>query len=133
MPHLSRKPLPRATYLQIVDELDWLMADIKSETFMKAFLNDFFTKTERIRLAKRLALALMIVKNYEVSIITKVLSISKSTVYIMQQKLNYENRGFKKGLEKLIRNERMEDLWNKINKFIEHNIMKPSIRPRLNP
>ena len=133
MPHLSRKPLPKDTYFQIIDELDWLMADIKSEAMMKSFLNDFFTKTERVRLAKRLTLALMIIKKFDVNIITQVLNVSSSTVYNMQQKLNYENQGFKRGLEKLIHHERMEAFWKKVNKFIEHNMTRPSIRPRLNP
>ncbi len=88
--------------------------------------------TERIRLAKRLALVLMIVRKYELFIITRLLNVSNSTVYVMQQKLNFENKAFKKGVEELRQHQRMEIFWRKVNKIIEYNIFKPSIRPPLN-
>ena len=62
MPHVSRRPVEKDVYFQIVDGFYWLLTDLKSEPEMKVFLNDFFTKTERIMLAKRLAIALMVMK-----------------------------------------------------------------------
>ncbi|KKS80747.1 MAG: hypothetical protein UV55_C0031G0024 [Candidatus Gottesmanbacteria bacterium GW2011_GWC1_43_10] len=98
---------------------------------MKVFLNDFFTKTERIMLAKRLAIALMVMKGYETKIIVEVLRVSSATVYHTQEWLNHGGSGLKMGLNKLMRQEKLQKFWTKVDRFLEEFVFKPSLLSRI--
>lgn len=131
MPHVSRSPIEKDVYFQIVDGLNWLLTDIKSEATMKLFMYDFFTKTERLMLAKRLAIALMISQGYETDIIKQVLKVSTGTVYRMREWLERGGKGLRLGLTKLAHQEKVSHFWKKVDKFLDENVFHPSIRPRI--
>lgn len=58
----SSKKLNRTIERQIVKMLHQLLIDIKDEKEMKAVLSDLLTETERMAMAKRLAIALYLDK-----------------------------------------------------------------------
>lgn len=62
MPHVSRKAISNDLYKEITRELWWLLTSIKEEKEMRVFLGDLLTETEKIMLAKRLALANLILR-----------------------------------------------------------------------
>lgn len=105
MTHVSRFPIPKDVYFEILNELYWVLADVKKPEEMKSFLGDFFTKTERIMLAKRLALAGMIIQKYDTDIIKKVLHVSTGTIYRMKEKLDRGGIGFELGVKRIIKHE----------------------------
>ena len=128
MPHVSKKPLEKDVYHQISENLNWLLTDIRSKELMKLFLYDFFTKTERIMLAKRLALVLLIHQNYDVEIITKVLHVSTATVYRMREWVDRGGRGLKTALNKLVHREQMQGFLRKIEKLTADIFERKTIR-----
>lgn len=109
MTHVSRFPVPKDVYYQILNELYWVLADVRKPEEMKQFLGDFFTKTERIMLAKRLALAGMILKEYDIDIIKQVLHVSTGTIYRMKEKLEKGAEGFKVGVNRITRKEEFDE------------------------
>ena len=131
MPHVSRYPIEKDVYFQIIDGFNWLLTDIKSEATMKLFIYDFFTKTERIMLAKRLAVALMISKGYETNLIKQVLKVSTATVYRIREWVERGGKGLQMGLNKLAHQEKTNQFWKKVNDFLDINLSRSSIRPRI--
>ena len=131
MTHVSKNPVDKNTYFQILEGFIWLLSDLKSESDMKLFLNDFLTKTERIMLAKRLALALMITKGYETKIITQILHVSTGTVYRMREWVDRGGSGLTLALKRLIIQEKLASFWKKVDNFIEDNFMKMRMFPKV--
>lgn len=109
MTHVSRNPIEKDVYFHIVDALIWLFSDLKSPTQMKQFLGDFFTKTERLMFAKRLALAGMIIEGYNDEVIHKVLKVSSATIYRMREKLDSGNDALKKAIGRVIQKENLQE------------------------
>ncbi|MBU1070895.1 hypothetical protein KKG65_00610 [Patescibacteria group bacterium] len=66
------------------------------------FLNDFLTSTEKIVLGKRLALALMLLKNSSIEDIIDALKVSKSTIYKTKEWLEIAGDGYRNALQKII-------------------------------
>jgi len=128
MPHVSRHPLAKDVYFEILDELFWLLTEIKNKEEMKTFLYDFFTKTERLMLAKRLAVALMLTQGYSYSTIRDLLKVSTATINRTSVWLEKGGEGLKKGLTKLARKEKMEKFWRNLNKFLENVTPKLTYR-----
>lgn len=80
MPHISSKKLKRKVFLKISDEFINFLANKKSPSDIKIPLSELLTETERIMLAKRLALLIMLKKNFSFSKIANVLHVSPSTI-----------------------------------------------------
>lgn len=80
MPHVSRKKLNKKIYQKIGDEFVQFVLDLKSSSEAKSFLTNLLTKTERIMLAKRLAVIGMLFKGYSFEAIQQTLQVSPATV-----------------------------------------------------
>lgn len=127
MTQLSRKPIHKDVFIEIRDDFLWVLAELKSTIEVKEFFYDFFTKTERVMLAKRLAVAMMIYKNYRYDDIRSILHVSTSTITRVSDWLDKGGDGVKRVLEKLVNEERMQAFWDKVNRFIDRHIVHPRI------
>ena len=105
MPRVSRIPVKKYVYKDLLDSFVNLIIDFREETEVKAFLNDFLTPEEKLMLSKRLILALMIKKNFSVEDIRGILRVSKATVHSMKHWLSYK-KGIEIGVEKLRKREK---------------------------
>ena len=89
MPHISKKKLDKKVldsfYSELVKSFDRSFNEIKS----KQVFYEFFTYTEKIMFAKRLAVIAMLSKDLSTYAIAEALCMSPSTVERMS--LNYEN------------------------------------------
>lgn len=80
MPHVSSRKLNKKIYQKIGDEFVGFVLELKSSTETKSFLTNLLTKTERIMLAKRLAVIGMLLKGYSFEAIQQTLQVSPATV-----------------------------------------------------
>ncbi len=80
MSHISKKKLKKKTYFKIKEQFVNFISGYRNKKELEDFLNEFLTETEKVMLAKRLFLILMIKKGYNFSEIERVLRISPSTV-----------------------------------------------------
>lgn len=80
MPHISKKGIKRKTFLRISNDLIAMISGLRSKREIKALLNEILTPTERIMLAKRLAIIFMLKKDYSFEIVWRTLKVSPSTV-----------------------------------------------------
>ncbi|OGG31289.1 hypothetical protein A3A63_01205 [Candidatus Gottesmanbacteria bacterium RIFCSPLOWO2_01_FULL_46_9] len=119
MTQLSRNPVHKDVYYSIRDDFIWVIGSLHSQEETKAFFYDFFTKTERVMFTKRLAIALMLHKGYEYGQIQYILHVSTSTISRVMNWLDSGGAGVKHVLDKLIREEKMEDFWTKVNHALD--------------
>lgn len=70
------------------------------------FLEDLLTKTEKVMIAKRIAIALMLLKQEDVRDISETLKVSFPTIYRVKTWLSYKGAGFRALLEAVIKNDR---------------------------
>jgi|SRR3989344_2859284 len=80
MPHLSKRKLERDVYLKIYEELNQCVTSYKNKLKREKFLEEILTITEKIMIAKRLAVMTMLVKGISSYGIEKSLKVSSSTV-----------------------------------------------------
>jgi len=65
MTHVSRKKLPNKILRQILDSFLYVLTDIKDKEAMAEFLDSFLSPTEKLMLAKRLAIAFLLTERVE--------------------------------------------------------------------
>ena len=102
MPQVSRNkpdPLVRKKIKQLL--IDCISQCNNVDTASK-FLNDFLTRTEKTVLGKRLATALMLLKNDSAEEIANTLKVSKSTIYKSKTFLEISSDGYREVLQKII-------------------------------
>ncbi len=108
MPQVSKYPIPKDIYKRIFDIFLKTLEGLKTKKNLEGFLNEFLTPTEQVMLAKRLAIAFLILKGYSYREISEILRVSISTVGFVSLDLK-EGTYYKKVIEKVLRNEEVED------------------------
>jgi len=88
MPHISKKRLKKKTFRKINEELLAVFTLAQNQHEFAPLFNDLVTRTEKIMLAKRLAVILMLSKEIPQHRIVKALKVSPSTVAKMSLKLD---------------------------------------------
>ena len=103
MTKVSRLPLRADVYDRIFNLFVQTLVDIKGKRELEAFANDFFTPTERIMFAKRLAAAVLLAKGHSYGSIQRILRISSPTIAKMSFKVSYEGKGINPIIENIFR------------------------------
>jgi uncharacterized protein YerC len=80
MPHISKKKLGKKTVGKIFSKLIILLGKARNHREISNILDELFTETEKIMMAKRLALILMLDGNIPHQRIQEVLTMSPSTI-----------------------------------------------------
>ena len=119
MPRTSKFNLDQKELEKINSHLLYLISSIKNEVEAEKFLEDFLTKEEKIMLAKRLVLFILIKKGYGPSVIQSALHVSYETVRTYQNNLSSKDETFKKILDKLIDRQETLELFEKIDKLLK--------------
>lgn len=109
MAQVSRYPLSKLVYKRIFEILFNSIASVKSRDEVEDFFNDLLTPTERIVLAKRLAIAILLVKGYDYAAIRKTLHVSPPTIATVSVALRYKGEGYRKVVDKLLKEEAIKD------------------------
>jgi len=76
MPHISARKLKKEVFQEINKRLIDSFADIKDKRLLKSFVDELLTSTEKIMLAKRLAVIFMLSEKFSFYRIQKSLKIS---------------------------------------------------------
>ena len=114
MPHVSKKKLKQKTFLKINDLLLDSLFPSASHNAGKSILKDLLTKTERVMLAKRLTMIVLINKGYSPYRITKILKVSSSTVARMIDHSMITPKISKNSSQSIDNG----NFWDKLEKFI---------------
>jgi len=115
MPQISKNPVHKDVYYSIRDDFLWILASLQTTAEVKDFFYDFFTKTERIMLAKRLAIAMMIHEGFQYQDIKFILHVSTATISRVASWMDHGGSGVERALDKLIKEEHAQVFWKKVN------------------
>lgn len=100
-------------------EIFWkLLADLKTPAEIKEFLQSLLSYTEQMMLAKRLGIAVLLAHGYNYEQIDQSLKVSKSTVGTVHKLILIGAEGYKKALEKILREEKYEEFLDKLEELL---------------
>jgi len=94
MTRVSRFPLKEKVYNEIIETLWEVVTDLDREEDVERFFSVFLSKAEKIMLAKRLAIAVMLEAGIDYLEISEKLKVSTGTIRDVSYKLSDE--GFRK-------------------------------------
>lgn len=101
MPQVSKNPVPRETEKKIRKAFTRVLVDIRSEREMERYIFDLLTPTERIMLAKRLAIATLLIEGLPYREIAERLKVSTATVGRVNLWLQTSGDGYRLAIEKI--------------------------------
>lgn len=116
MPRASKFRFHEKEFEKIYSHLLYTISSINNSGDVEKFLDGFLSKEEKIMLAKRLVLFMMLKRNYSPSVIQGALHISYETVRINQNQLGSKNSYFQTLLDRLIKREQTKELFEKLDK-----------------
>jgi len=109
MPQISKYKLNQQVYRKIFALFPDFLARLARQGQQQVVINTLFSATERIMLAKRLAIALMLVKGYSYQEIVHKLKVSWGTVGKISELLKTSDQTFVKELEQIAKQEAFAD------------------------
>ncbi len=115
MPHVSRNKLPKDIEEQLLNNFDLVLSSISNKDRMIKFLSFLLTETERVMLAKRLAVVILVSEGKADSEISNSLHITRMT--IGKIRYFYEARA-KVGFDVALAELKSERLKTEVKKFI---------------
>lgn len=122
MAQISKYPISKEVEERIFKILLKTIADLHDSLEINDFLEDFLSPIEKIMLAKRLSIAVMLAKGYDYNQIIKILRVSPSTISGIAISLKYAGVGYKKVVEKILREEKIEEFWGKVDDVINGTV-----------
>src|SRR3989338_9557367 len=125
MPKVS-KYLVKEEVKKRMFEVFWkTIADLKTPSDVEEFFQELLTPTERIMLAKRLAISILIIKKYTYENIVDILKVSPVTIGNIARWLKTEGKAFQKAISKILKQEKQEEFWDSLEQFLS-DIIPPS-------
>lgn len=121
MPHVSQRNLDSKTQKQIVSTFEMVLGKMnKNET--NTFLFSLLSETERLMLAKRLAIGLLLDSGIDQSSIAEYLSVTRETVNRIELGLMKKPKGFKLAIQKINEDKVMKEMKSFLIKLASYSI-----------
>ena len=111
MAQVSKYPISKDIADRIFDIFIKTLLKIQNPQDAQNLTNDLFSPTEKIMLAKRLAIAFLLMKNYQYREISKLLRVSVATVASVNISHKYGSGGYKTILERIAKEEKLEEFF----------------------
>ncbi|MBI2189955.1 MAG: hypothetical protein HYU49_00240, partial [Candidatus Levybacteria bacterium] len=99
MTQVSKYPISKDVADRIFEVFIKSLIKIKNDKDAKDLADDLFSPTEKIMLAKRLAIAFLLMRGYQYREISKLIKVSLTTIANVNLSLNYGKGGYKRILE----------------------------------
>ncbi len=122
MTQVSRKIVAALVAERIQEIFCKVIAGLHDQTDISEFLNDFLSPPEKIMLAKRLSIGLMLSKGYTYDAIASILKVTPSTIANVNINLKYTGKGYKKILEKVLQEEKLYKSWQDLGDTIKETL-----------
>ncbi len=118
MAQISKYPLRSEVFEKIFELLTKAIINATNKEETEALLEDLLTPTEKIILAKRLAIAVLLSKDYSYKTIKEILHVSTPTIAMVNLSLKYKGRGFKLFTSRLLKEAKNNEFWNKVEDLV---------------
>ena len=113
MSQVSRYPISEEAFDRCWEIFTRTLIGIKTSKDVEEIIGDLLTPTERIMVAKRLAIAYLLSQGYEYRQISKVLRVSFPTISMVNIGLKYGRNGYRKAVGRIQKDENLKELLNK--------------------
>lgn len=119
MGRVSRRAVNKDLGKEIEDQLSFIISSLTDKEEISVFMDEFFTKEEKTMLGKRLILYALLYKGLNNTQINAALSVSHETTRLYREFFEKKPEVFRKLLGRLIKREKSQELWKKIEKILE--------------
>ena len=110
MPQVSKRLTNQKIAKRLPELLIETIIDCRNKDHTRKFLDDFLTPTEKIMLGKRLAIAVLLLKDYDYATISQLLKVSSATIGKMVNLLRFSDGGLRIMAEKQLGKENWKKL-----------------------
>ena len=94
------------------------LAGLKKVGEVEAFFSELLTPTEKVMLAKRLAIATLLMRGHDYRSISFLLKVSFSTIFRVKALLEQSEGGYRKVIEKMLRKQAWKELLKDFEKTL---------------
>ncbi len=115
MTQVSRIPLQKEVEKRVYEVLMECVMTTSTHDSVDHLLTDLLSPTERLMIAKRLAIALLLLKGYEQRVISHWLKVSLATVSKVSLAIQRGNNGYRIVIGSLLKKEKLEKFIQKID------------------
>lgn len=119
MTQVSRRFLQKQVEERILDLFWASLSSLSTKKDVAIFLEDLLSTTEKIMLAKRLAVAFMLLKGYSYPSINNRLKVSDPTIWNVKLGLTHRGKGYNMVISKIMSKEKWEKFWQDLDFFFE--------------
>lgn len=119
MAQVSKYPISKDVADRIFEVFIKTLVKIKDKKEAQNFAYDLFSSTEKVMLAKRIAIAFLLMKGYQYREISRLLRVSLTTIGSVNIVLKLGKGGYQTILGKIAREEKLEEFFlNVAKKFL---------------
>ncbi len=119
MGRVSKRKINKDLERSLEEQLSFIIVSLTSRNEVGVFLDEFLTREEKLMLGKRLILYMLLYKGLTNTQINNALSVSHETTRWYREIFDKKPEAFKKMLERLIKREKSQELWKKVEKVLE--------------
>ncbi len=119
MAQLSKRFLHKKVEERILDLFWTSLSSLSTKQKVALLLNDLLTRTEKIMLSKRLAIAFMLMKEDSYPTINDRLKVSDATIWNVKTSLMLNGKGYKMAIEQIMNKEKWEKFWQDLDNFFQ--------------
>jgi len=116
MSQVSKYPIHKDVERRMFEVLRETISSLNNAEEIEVFLSDFLSPSEKIMLAKRLSIAVLLHKGY--GSIMEVLRVTPPTIANVSLLLKYSGKGYKRAVEKIAAEEKMNAFFEKIEDIL---------------
>lgn len=120
MAQISKYPVHKDVERRMFEVFKHAISHLHTTEEIEDFLKDFLSPVEKIMLAKRLSIAVLLAKGYTYPSIGNILRVAPNTIAGVSVGLKYSGRGYKKMVEKILRDEKIDSFWEGIGDALSH-------------
>lgn len=118
MTQVSRYPVHKDVEKRMLKIFNAVISSLQDSSDIEDFLDDFLSPVEKIMLAKRLCIAVLLAKGYTYPEIKQILRVTPSTIANVSLNLKYSGKGYKKMVEKILSKEKSDEFWERIKDIL---------------
>lgn len=122
MAQVSKYPVHKDVEKRMFEIFRSSISSLHDAADIDDFLADFLSPVEKIMLAKRLSIAVLLAKGYSYPEIRRILRVNPSTIASVSLSLKYAGKGYKKIVNKILLDEKIGAFWQKIEDILARNI-----------
>lgn len=113
MTQVSKYTISKDVYERCWEILVKILIEVRTPNDASLLIKDLLTPTEQIMVVKRLAIAMLLMQDYEYRDIIKLLRVSFGTIAFVKLSLDHGSGGYKKALNKILKDEKLRQILNK--------------------